>query len=146
MPTFEYEFIVNAPQSAVADFHYSASIKTLTPFPIIVQVHYHEPLGEGSRSNFTLWFGPWPVHWKVVHRDVDQNGFTDRQLRGPLKRWQHTHRFIARDDHKTQVSEHIEYEYRSGLSGLLSRLIFSGPALTILFKVREMITRKRVGK
>ena len=146
MPTFDYSFVVNAPQSAVADFHYSSSVKTLTPFPIIAQVHYHEPLGEGSKSNFTLWFGPWPMHWKVVHSAVDQNGFTDTQLRGPLQRWQHTHRFIAEGENSTRVSEHIEYEYRPGLAGMLNRLMFSAPALTMLFTARKMITKRGVAQ
>jgi ligand-binding SRPBCC domain-containing protein len=144
MPTFEYEFTVDAPQAAVADFHYRSSVKTLTPFPIISQIHYHEPLGEGSRSNFTLWFGPLPLHWKVVHSDVDQNGFTDTQLRGPLKRWQHTHRFVAEDAFTTRVCEHIDYEYRPGLAGWFNRLMFSGPALTMLFTTRKLITRRSV--
>ena len=146
MPTFDYDFIVNAPQSAVADFHYSSSVKTLTPFPIIAQIHHHEPLGEGSRSSFTLWFGPWPLHWKVVHSGVDQNGFTDTQLRGPLQRWQHTHRFIAEGENATRVSEHIEYEYRPGLAGLLNRLMFSAPALTALFTARQVITKQKVAQ
>ena len=142
MPTFDYDFIVNAPQSAVADFHYSSSVKTHTPFPIIAQIHHHEPLGEGSRSSFTLWFGPWPLHWKVVHSDVDHNGFTDVQIRGPLKSWRHTHNFIAVDENTTRVSEHIEYEYRSGLAGVFNRLMFSSPSLTMLFTARKMITRQ----
>ncbi len=146
MPTFDYEFTVNAPQAAVAEFHYHSNVKTLTPFPIIAQLHYHEPVDEGSRSNFTLWFGPLPLHWKVVHSDVGQDGFTDTQLRGPLKRWQHRHRFIAEDAQTTRVSEHIEYEYRSGLAGLFSRLMFSGPALAMLFTARKMITRRGVGQ
>jgi ligand-binding SRPBCC domain-containing protein len=145
MPNFNYEFTVNAPETAVADFHYNSNVKTLTPLPIISQLHYHEALGEGSKSNFTLWFGPLPLHWKVVHSNVNQNGFTDSQVRGPLKRWQHTHRFIAQDDGTTLVSEHIDYEYRSGLAGLLNRLMFSGPALTMLFTARKMITRRQVG-
>ena len=146
MPTFDYSFVVSAPQSAVAHFHYSSSVKTLTPLPIIAQVHYHEPLGEGSKSNFTLWFGPWPMHWKVVHSAVDQNGFTDTQLRGPLQRWQHTHRFIAEGENSTRVNEHIEYEYRPGLAGLLNRLMFSAPALTMLFTARKMITKRKVAQ
>ena len=145
MPTFEYSFVVDAPQSAVADFHYNSNVKTLTPFPVISQLHYHEPVANGSRSNFTLWFGPLPLHWKVVHSDVDQDGFTDTQLRGPLRRWRHTHRFIAQDDGTTLVSEHIDYEYRPGLPGLLNRLMFSGPALTMLFTMRKTITRRLVG-
>ncbi len=144
MRTFNYEFKVDAPQSAVAAFHYGASVKTLTPPPIIAQLHYHEPVADGSRSHFTLWFGPLPLHWKVVHSEVDQNGFTDTQIRGPLKRWQHRHRFIAQDDGTTVVSEFIEYEYRPGLAGLLNRLMFSGPALTMLFAMRKMITRRLV--
>jgi ligand-binding SRPBCC domain-containing protein len=146
MPTYNYSFKVNAPQSTVADFHYRSSVKTLTPFPIIAQIHYHEPLGEGSRSGFTLWFGPLPIHWQVVHSNVDGNGFTDTQLRGPLKRWSHTHRFLAEDQNTTRVSEHIEYEYRSGLAGLLSRFMFSSPALTMLFTARKTITRRHVAK
>ena len=144
MPTFEYDFTVDAPQAAVANFHYQSSIKTLTPLPIIVQIHHHEPVSEGSRSNFTLWFGPLPLHWKVVHSRVDQNGFTDTQVRGPLKSWHHVHRFIVEDEGTTRLNEFIEYEYRSGLAGLLNRLIFSGPALTMLFTLRKMITRRRL--
>jgi len=145
MPIFDYEFLVDAPRSAVAAFHYGASVKTLTPLPIIAQLHYHEPLADGSKSNFTLWFGPFPVHWKVVHSDVGESGFTDTQIRGPLKRWRHNHRFFAQEDGTTRVSEHIEFEYRPGLAGLLSRLIFSDPALTMLFTMRKMITRRLVG-
>lgn len=144
MPTFKYEFTVDAPQETVAAFHFDANVKTLTPPPIIARLHYHEPVADGSRSDFTLWFGPVPLHWKVVHSEVDQNGFTDTQIRGPLQRWRHRHRFIAQDDGTTQVSEHIDYEYRPGLAGLLGRLIFSAPALTMLFVMRKWITRRLV--
>jgi len=146
MPTFKYEFTVDAPQTAVADFHYQSSVKELTPFPIIVRLHEFEALGEGSKADFTLWFGPLPINWKVIHSQVDQNGFTDTQVQGPLKNWQHTHRFIAVDEQTTRVSEHIVYEYKPGFKGLLSRLMFSGPALTMLFTARKMITRGAVGK
>jgi len=146
VPIFDYTFTVEAPQATVADFHYSSSVKTLTPFPIISQLHYHEAVGDGSKSNFTLWFGPLPLHWKVVHSDVDQDGFTDTQVRGPLKCWRHTHRFIAAGDELTQVSEHIEYEYERGLRGLTGRLLFSKPALHLLFIARKSITRRQIGK
>ena len=146
MPTFDYTFTVNANQAAVADFHYRSSIKTLTPFPILVQIHHHEPVSEGSWSNFTMWFAALPMHWKVVHSSVDQNGFTDTQVRGPLKRWQHIHRFISLDDNTTRVCEHIEYEHRLGTVGLLFRLVFSRPALTMLFALRKTTTRRYVGQ
>ena len=146
MPTFDYEFTVHAPQTTVADFHYSSNVKDLTPFPIIAQLHEFEPMGEGSRADFTLWFGPFPVNWKVVHSAVGPDGFTDTQVEGPLKSWQHTHSFIAEDPQTTRVHEHIEYEYKPGLAGILNRLMYSSPALTMLFTMRKMITRRQVGK
>lgn len=144
MPAFRYDFTVDAPQAAVAAFHFDSNVKTLTPPPIISQLHYHEPVADGSKSEFTLWFGPLPLRWEVVHSDVDQSGFTDTQIRGPLKRWRHRHSFIAQDDGTTLVSENIDYEYRSGLAGILNRLMFSPPALTMLFAMRKRITRRLV--
>jgi ligand-binding SRPBCC domain-containing protein len=145
MPTFDYTFIVDAPQTTVAAFHHDTRVlKTLTPPPIFVQVHSFEPLGEGSMANFTLWFGPFPVHWKAIHTNVSENGFTDIQARGPLKRWQHAHHFSAVSDEVTLVSEHIDYEYAGGIKGLLSRLMYSEAALYLLFTARKIITRRKI--
>lgn len=147
MPEFDYTFTVDVPQAAVVAFHHDTSVlKTLTPPPIFVQIHSYEPLGEGSEANFTMWFGPFPIHWKAIHTNVDENGFTDTQVRGPLKRWQHTHRFSAVSDEVTQVSEHIDYEYEGGIRGLTGRLLFSKPALYLLFTARKLITRRKIGR
>jgi ligand-binding SRPBCC domain-containing protein len=145
MPTFKYNFKVDAPQQSVAAFHHDTSVlKKLTPPPIFAQIHSYEPLGEGSMADFTLWFGPFPVHWQAVHSDVDESGFTDTQVRGPLKEWQHSHRFTALDENMTRVSEHIDYEYKSGIRGLIGRLLFSRPALYLLFSARKLLTRRGV--
>ena len=147
MPTFDYEFTVNAPLAAVAAFHRDTStLKVLTPPPIVAQIHYYEPLGEGSIANFTLWFGPLPIHWKAVHSNVSENGFTDTQARGPLKSWVHTHRFSSLSDEVTLVSEHIEYEYDSGARGLLNRFMYSEASLYLFFTARKLITRKKIGE
>ena len=88
MSEFDYSFVVEAPLEAVSEFHYStATLKKLTPPPVFVQLHAVEPLGEGSVSEFTMWFGPLPVRWRAVHSNVSQDGFTDRQERGLMKRW-----------------------------------------------------------
>jgi ligand-binding SRPBCC domain-containing protein len=145
MPTFDYSFTVDAPLTAVSAFHHDTRVlKMLTPPPIFVQVHQFEPLGEGSRAEFTMWFGPFPVRWVAIHSDVSQNGFTDTQQRGPLKSWQHTHRFTAVAPTVTRVHEHIEYEHDRGLRGLVSRLLFAKPGLYFLFTARKLITRRRL--
>ena len=58
MPRFEHCFEVNAPLEAVAEFHRDArALRRLTPPPMWAQFHRVEPLGEGSKAEFTLWLG-----------------------------------------------------------------------------------------
>lgn len=142
MHVFDYKFTVNAPLTAVADFHHDTRIlKKLSPPPIFVQIHRFEPLGEGSEAEFTLWFGPLPLRWLAIHSNVSRHGFTDTQARGPLEHWQHTHRFTAVSPHQTEVQEHIEYRHKPGLGGLLTRLLFNKPGLWGLFTARKLLTR-----
>jgi len=44
--------------------------------------------------------------------------FTDSQVEGPFRKWDHTHRFEAVAG-GTRVSDHIEYEPPGGLLGLV---------------------------
>lgn len=147
MPEFRYTFTVNAPLSEVRAFHHDTSVlKKLTPFPIFVQISEFEPLAEGSNARFTLWFGPIPVRWHARHSDVGPNGFTDTQVSGPLKAWQHTHRFVALTPNQTRIDEHIIYAHDTGARGLLSRLLFNRPALTFLFSARSVLTRRGLAR
>ncbi|MCA9928035.1 MAG: hypothetical protein KC419_06145 [Anaerolineales bacterium] len=142
MPTFDYTFTVDAPLTAVSNFHHNTSVlKTLTPPPIIAQIHHFDPMANGAVAEFTLWFGPLPLRWRAVHSNVSVNGFTDTQQQGPLKHWRHTHRFTAVSPTTTQIHEQIEYEHDSGLRGILSRLLFAKPGLFLLFTARKWITR-----
>lgn len=143
MPTFDYSFVVRAPLAAVAEFHLDPRVlKRLTPPPVFAQMRRVEPLAEGSVSEFTLWFGPLPVQWVAVHTNVDhQHGFTDTQTHGPMKHWRHTHRFAPESGGVTRVSEHIEYQHKDGLPGLVSRLLFARPALFLVFLYRQFVTR-----
>ncbi|MFM1995858.1 MAG: hypothetical protein RLZZ111_245 [Planctomycetota bacterium] len=142
MPVFDYAFTVDAPLEAVRAFHHDTSaLKKLTPPPTIVQLHAIEPLGEGSVSTFTLWVGPVPLRWKAVHRGVTDHGFTDVQAEGPAAKWEHTHTFVPVSRDVTEIREHIEYEHKPGLRGLLTRLLFSYPNLLFMFAYRKFATR-----
>lgn len=144
---FVHQFTVNASREAVAAFHGNTlTLKKLTPLPIIAQIHSNEPLGEGSKAEFTLWFGPFPVRWLAVHSNVSQDGFTDTQLRGPLKSWRHAHRFEAINDEQTHVTDMIVYEHHMGLKGVISRLLFNKPGLNLLFAARKFLTRRGVAR
>jgi ligand-binding SRPBCC domain-containing protein len=140
---FESSFTVRAPLQAVSDFHHSpAALKQLTPPPVIVQFHHLEPVGEGSRAEFTMWFGPLPFRWLAIHSNVDPlHGFTDSQMLGPMKFWQHTHTFEMLEPNLCRIRDHVEFEYPSDLRGLVPRLLFSRPMLHLLFTYRKWVTQ-----
>lgn len=144
MNTYEHAFKVRAPLARVAEFHRDTrALKRLTPPPIFVQLHQVDPLADGAIAEFTLWFGLLPVRWRAVHSAVDpQRGFTDTQARGPLRHWRHRHAFKALDAGTTLVMDRIDYEHDSGPRGLLSRVLFSRPALAALFAFRAWATRR----
>jgi ligand-binding SRPBCC domain-containing protein len=145
MPHFAYSFTINAPKAIVRDFHHDPRVlKQLTPPPLFVQVHEFEPLAEGSRADFTIWFGPFPVRWQAIHSQVDEGGFTDTMDIGPLKEWQHRHQFVTVNNDMTEVRESIEYEYKKGVQGVVNRLMYSRAPLTFLFTARKFITRRQI--
>ncbi len=147
MPTFNFKFTVDAPVTAVSRFHHDTRIlKKLSPPPIFLKIHRFEPLEEGSEAEFTLWFGPLPLRWRAVHSRVSARGFTDTQAQGPLKHWQHTHRFTAVSPQTTEVHEHIEYNHKPGLAGLATRLLFNNAGLYALFTARKWLTRWHVNR
>lgn len=147
MPHFSTTFTVSAPVSAVSAFHRDTRIlKKLSPPPLFVQIHEFGEMWEGMVAKFTMWFGPVPVYWEAIHTDVSEAGFTDTQRIGPLKSWQHTHRFVAEGENLTRVHEDIHYEHPQGWQGWLTRLFFNQPGLHFLFGYRQWVTRRGVAR
>ena len=142
MPVFDFRFTVEATVEDVRGFHHDTSaLKRLTPPPTIVQLHDVQPLAEGSVSRFTLWVGPLPLRWTAVHRNVTDSGFTDVQTDGPARKWEHTHSFTPLNATKTQIHEHIEFEHKSSLWGVVTRVLFSKPNLFLMFTYRKLATK-----
>jgi len=148
MRHFRFQFEVRASQEAVAEFHRDTrALRRLTPPPILVQFHHLEPIAEGSIAEFTLWFGPFPVRWRALHTRVDAlRGFTDTQVKGPLRFWHHRHSFEALDAQRTLIREEIEFEYPQGVAGWWTRLVYSPLALRLLFTYRSWVTRWLIGR
>lgn len=144
MNVFESKALVHAPVETVADFHRDSRVlRKLTPPPVLVQLHDAGAVAEGSKADFTLWFGPLPVRWVAVHSNVDRlRGFTDQQVHGPFKRWEHIHSFNPEGDHATRVIDHIEYEHFPDIRGWFTRLAFSPIVLRVLFAFRGWVTRR----
>jgi ligand-binding SRPBCC domain-containing protein len=142
---FSHHFQVAAPLEEVAEFHQeSLALKKLTPFPIFIQVHKQEELGEGSIADFTMWLGPFPVRWVALHKNMDPlRGFTDIQTRGPFAYWEHTHTFRALDAQTSEVIDEINaLPGITFLNKIVSYMMWSG--LPLLFAFRSWATRKIV--
>jgi ligand-binding SRPBCC domain-containing protein len=147
MPKFTYTFDVDASLEAVSDFHKDTNaLKILNPPGIIVQLHRVDPMAEGSISEFTLWFGPFPIRWLAVHSAVSQNGFTDTLVTGPAQSWRHTHSYKSVSSKKSQIKELIVFEHKSGWMGVVTRILFSPFNLRLLFGYRQWATRRALRK
>jgi ligand-binding SRPBCC domain-containing protein len=140
---YQHEFLVDAPLSAVADFHSrSKNMAAITPPPILVRMkEAPEQLAEGSPMAFTLWAGPLPIPWVSRIEAVTQYGFIDRQLEGPFKTWIHQHSYAPLSATKTLVRDEIQAELKRhpwwGLVGLAMWL-----GMPLLFAYRAWQTRR----
>jgi ligand-binding SRPBCC domain-containing protein len=138
-----HHFRIETPLSSVVAFHQRpTSLGAITPPPIWVQMH-RVPANffTGCIMDFTLWFGPLPIHWVSSIEDVSESGFTDRQLSGPYSTWVHRHSFVRVDDQTTEVIDQISLQLKShplwGPVGLGFRL-----GLPALFAYRAWKTRR----
>ena len=147
MPTFEHHFVVSAAPDDVARFHFDpAAFRALTPLGILLRIHQQDPLADGSTTEFTLWMGPIRISWTAQHSEVSSRGFTDTQVRGPMKSWIHRHRFKPIPEDRTLVEDVIEYQHHGGWRGVRSALLFSPPGLKLLFAWRARATRRAVAE
>ena len=145
MPTYTAAFTVEVTIEAVAEFHRDTRALTqLTPPPLSVSFNELQPLGEGSIADFTLWFGPIPIHWVSSHSNVHPTqGFTDTQISGPFDHWVHQHNFVPIDDNTTEIRDQIQAIPGRGLKwGLVSRFMWLN--LPILFAYRARRTKQAV--
>lgn len=147
MRTYSHQFHVNAPLESVVEFHRETrALKKLTPPPLFVSFKKVEPLAEGSVADFTMWFGPIPIHWVAKHSDVEpEKGFTDQQVEGPFEAWVHRHSFQPIEESKTMIIDRVQAEPSNHpFWGLISRFMWI--SMPILFTYRAWRTRREVEK
>ncbi len=140
MPSFHHSAEVEASLERVMEFHRDPrALRKLTPLPL--QIHRNHWDDASGQAEFTVWFGPFPVRWKARLEAHDQ-GFLDRQERGPLQTWEHIHSFASLSNQRTRIDDDIAYTYKPGWRGWMSRLAFAPPALRVLFAYRIFQTKR----
>jgi ligand-binding SRPBCC domain-containing protein len=140
---YRHRFQVRAPLARVSKFHSrAASMAAITPPPIIIRMNQSPAtLAEGDRMDFTMWLGPLAISWLARMEGVSNNGFTDRQLRGPFEEWVHRHSFLAVDEETTEIVDEITLQpRRQPFWWLMGMGMWLG--LPLLFTYRAWKTRR----
>ncbi|MBI1356215.1 MAG: CDP-paratose 2-epimerase [Acidobacteria bacterium] len=77
-----------------------------TPLPI--------EMGPGALIEYTIRVHGAPLRWTTeITRWEPPYGFADEQIRGPYRKWSHTHRFREADG-GTLCEDHVEYAVYGG--------------------------------
>lgn len=141
--TFEHSTVFpNTTLDAMIAFHNAPDVfAKLTPPPIFAQIHRRDlnSLTDGEME-FTLWMGPIPIRWLAQHEPgPTEHSFQDRMMRGPVAYWLHRHIFEETEG-GVRLIDRITIAHKPGLPGLLTRLMFDGLPLRILFIYRHWRT------
>jgi ligand-binding SRPBCC domain-containing protein len=140
---FEKSTVMKTTMAKMLAFHHDPqALRQLTPLPIIAQLREdnRSSLTEGDLK-FTLWLGFIPIHWHAQHQaGPTENSFADLMLSGPMQYWRHEHIF-EEVPAGVKLTDRVTLAHKSGLQGLLTRLMFAGMALRILFLYRHLRTK-----
>jgi hypothetical protein len=101
-------------------------------------------LGRGSLLAYRLRLFGLPIRWRTeIVEWRPPSGFTDVQLSGPYRRWEHTHR-LRPVVGGTEIYDHVVYRLPyEPLAGLLAPVTVR-PWLTAIFDYRAQQTEARL--
>jgi len=86
-----------------------------------------------------------PLKWQTEIIKVNKpNSFTDTQLKGPYKIWEHTHTFIPQEN-GTLIRDEIKYQIPFGILGQLAHSVFVREKIKDIFRFREKALNKIFG-
>lgn len=115
--------------------------RLLPPWENAKAISVPDGITDGQRVVFRARFGPFPFTWVAEHFDYFENRqFRDRQVRGPFKFWQHTHRMLAAGPDRSELEDHVEYELPLGAVGRLLQGAAVEQRLRQMFAFRHRTT------
>ena len=105
-----------------------------------------EALQEGTLINYKLQLHGIPFRWQsLIHDWHPVTSFSDSQMRGPYKKWHHTHTFIEQDG-GTLIRDHALYRIPFGVPGDAVAYPFVKKDLEKIFSYRYARVRELFGE
>jgi ligand-binding SRPBCC domain-containing protein len=78
-----------------------------------------------------------PLHWQTEIRKVEKpHFFTDAQLKGPYRLWEHTHTFTETDN-GVLMKDEVKYQLPFGPLGNVTHALLVRKKLAALFRYRK---------
>jgi ligand-binding SRPBCC domain-containing protein len=129
-PEAEFAFertqvVAGRPEEVFSFFAEARNLEAITPGWLRFRiVEAPERLTRGSLLRYRLRLFGWPIGWRTEITDWrPPRGFTDLQLAGPYRLWEHTHRFVPAAG-GTEVYDHVRYRVPGGpLTPLVQRVV-----------------------
>lgn len=146
---FQYkteQFLPISVETAWKFFSSPQNLATITPAGLdfkIVTVLKEEEIYEGMKIEYTLKpLFKVPLCWKTEIVNVKKECFfTDRQLKGPYKIWEHTHTFTASKE-GVWVQDIVNYQLPLGILGRIAYVLFVKNKIEKIFTYRKNILEK----
>jgi len=111
--------------------------RILTPRPLEVRA--------GALIDYRLSLFGVPFGWRtVIEAWEPESRFVDRQLRGPYRRWHHTHLFEDAPG-GTRMTDRVEYQLPLGPLGELARVALVDRQLAAIFDHRRRAIERLLG-
>ena len=120
MAIYEKRSVIDTPAPALFAWHTrpGAFERLAPPWEHLRVVSRHGGISDGSRLTLELRRGPLKTRWEALHRDfIEGEQFTDVQVAGPFKRWEHTHRVEPAGSAKATLIDHVDYALPFGPIG-----------------------------
>jgi len=143
---FTDEIWIAHPREKVFEFFSNpANLDAITPSWLHFQIKTPLPIEirPGTLLEYRLKLKGIPIRWLTEITEWDPpRRFVDRQLKGPYRKWIHTHSFQAKEG-GTLVRDQVEYEIAGWIFEPLIHRFFVGPDLKRIFEHRRMELKKR---
>ncbi len=146
----EREQVVPRPVSEVFPFFADAfNLERITPPELRFEIVTPPPIEirAGTLIDYRLRLFGVPFGWRTLIESFEDGvSFVDRQLRGPYKRWHHTHAFEAIGEGQTRMFDRVEYEVPLGPLGEIPRALFVTRQVSRIFDYRREVIARQFGR
>lgn len=148
MYTLERTLVVPRPRDEVFPFFADpANLERLTPPFLGFTILTPQPIEmrAGALIDYRIRLSGIPMKWRTLIESYDPpHSFVDTQLRGPYKRWHHTHTFREVPG-GTELGDRVEYALPLGPLGSIAHAVMVARQLRTIFDYRTKVMQELFG-